>query len=150
MLFAVGVGNSVMVWLPPSMIRPILEALYSVNHMLPSGPGCMLDARLAAVGMGNSVMAPAGVILPTLFPLPSVNQTLPSGPAPIPPSAFSPPAVGTGYSVTTPAVVILPMLFATVSVNHRFPSGPAAISSRAPAAVGAGDPGMGAPVGVLA
>src|SRR2546428_7213241 len=99
----------------------------------------MLDARLAAVGMGTSVMAPAGVILPTLFPLPSVNQTLPSGPAPIPPSAFSPPAVGTGYSVTTPAVGVLPMLLATVSVDHRVSSGPAALLSRPLAAVGTGD-----------
>src|SRR3989449_10728196 len=120
MLFAVGGGNSVMVSLPPTMIRPILEALYSVTHMLPSGPGCMLDARLAAVGMGNSVMAPADVILPTLFPLPSVNQTLPSGPAPIPPSAFSPPAVGTGYSVNTPAGGIFAKFPATVFLNHRY------------------------------
>ena len=77
-----GVGNSSS--MGPGVIRPILLALISVNHSLPSGPGAMPKGALVAVGTGNSVMAPAGVMRPIWLPSYSVNHRLPSGPGAMP------------------------------------------------------------------
>src|SRR5438309_107842 len=81
---------------PLVVIRPILLAVYSVNHRVPSGPAAISIGWLLAVEMGNSslaLMVPAVVIRPILLAPNSVNQILPSGPAVIPFGLLS--AVGT-------------------------------------------------------
>jgi hypothetical protein len=52
--------------LQPSPL-PILLAVNSVNHKLPSGPAVMPRGLLPAVGITYSVKIPAGVTFPILF-----------------------------------------------------------------------------------
>src|SRR5260370_3878278 len=110
-------------------ILAILFALFSVNHMLPSGPGAIPPGWLLGVGTLNSAIVPVIVIRPTLlmFAVYSVNHIVPSGPAR---RSFGPlAAVGTTNSVIVlpPPGVMLPILFVLYSVNHRLPSGPGAV-----------------------
>ena len=67
-----------------TLISPILLAVCSVNHRLPSGPVATPPGLLELVGTAYSVIAPPVVILAMLFPVSSVNQRLPLGPAAIP------------------------------------------------------------------
>src|SRR5258705_11751502 len=74
-----GKANSVMI--PTGVMRPIALPLYSVNHILPSGPAAIHSGLLKGVDTVNNVLLPVGVIRPIrLFPV-SVNQRLLSGPA---------------------------------------------------------------------
>jgi len=53
---------------PAVVIRPILLPPASANHSALSGPAAMPIAKLAAVGIGNSVTVPDVVIRPILLP----------------------------------------------------------------------------------
>ena len=59
------------------LTRPILEAVLSVNQILPSGPAMIRFGPLSLVGGLNSVITPAGVIFPIVEA--AVNHTLPRG-----------------------------------------------------------------------
>src|SRR5713226_9129492 len=82
-------------------IWPILLALFSVNHTLPSGPAVIRRGKLLKVGTVNSVIAPAVVIVPILLAEPSVNQRLPSEASVIPTGPLF--GVRSAYSVIAPA-----------------------------------------------
>ena len=121
-LFALGMLNSVIV--PPVVMRPILFAKSSTNHMAPSGPAVMTSGWLPAARR-NSVKVPAGVSRPTLSPFASVNHRLPSGPVAMPFGLLL--GVGTGKDETAPAVVMRPIELAAEFVNQSASSGPAAM-----------------------
>ena len=73
------VGSAYSVTEPNMVIRPILLAGVSVNHIAPSGPFVITEG-LFALGMGYSVNEPDVVIRPIFLPRLSVNQSAPSGP----------------------------------------------------------------------
>src|SRR5256712_9489964 len=90
---AVGNGNSVMVPVTgagltlgtagSAPIFAIFDALSSVNHILPSGPGATPPDWTSAVGTVNSAKLPA-IVIRAILSCPagaSENQILPSGPA---------------------------------------------------------------------
>jgi len=52
-----GDGTSNSANTPAGVILPILFAVYSVNHRLPSGPVTMSRGPLNAVGIWNSLIA---------------------------------------------------------------------------------------------
>ena len=92
---------------PLVVIRPILDARYSVNHNAPSGPGMMTRGELLGVGTVYSVTTPAVVMRPILLAAGMVNHSASSGPRMIPKGWLS--GVGRGNLVRTPAVVIRPI-----------------------------------------
>src|SRR5215470_13133079 len=133
---AVVIANS-LVTTPAVVIRPILLAVFSVNHRAPSGPAVMAEAPLEAVGIANSVMQIVGVVAqpaslvgssrPIWLAFGSANQRFPSGPAAMLLSVLKKPAFeGVGYSVTVPSVVTRQIceLFPAL-VNQSAPSEPA-------------------------
>src|SRR5262245_18376790 len=105
---------------PAGVIFASWPALYSVNHMLPSGPATMSNGNAPAAS-ANSLTAPPVVMRPMRLENDSVNHSAPSGPAAM---RFGP-ALGPVNSVTTPVVgLIRPIWFALDSANHSAPSGP--------------------------
>src|SRR5215213_1236048 len=61
-------------------MRPIFDAVFSVNHRAPSGPVVTKKGLLLSVGVGNRVTVPEVVIRPIFDVMLSVNQRAPSGP----------------------------------------------------------------------
>src|SRR5262249_52373952 len=126
-LFAVGMGNSVMVFGAPGLMRPMFPPVTSVNHRFPSGPVVMPPGVPCTVGIGNSLMVfgLSGVIRPIWSPpsLPetndSANQMLPSGPIVMP---RAPCPLGMANSVIVLGLPgVMRPIFPVPSVNHRLP-----------------------------
>src|SRR5579884_2162440 len=92
---------------PNGVIEPILLPLFSVNHILPSGPEQIPVGLLPVVGMVYSVKVPPVVTFATLLVACSTNHRFPSEPAQIPAGEDEP--VGTVYSVIAPLQPTLPI-----------------------------------------
>src|SRR4051812_38424978 len=102
-----------------TVMRPMLLAPRSANHIFWFGPTTTPNGALFADGIGNSLRSPLMLIRPMLFPDISANQRFPSGPAVIPPLLRPPVVPVAGNSVNPPLVVRRPILFEPASVNQR-------------------------------
>src|SRR5262249_57739096 len=107
---------------PPVVMRPILLALYSVNHSAPSGPAAIPAVQAHPVATGYSVIIGfAGVafvgIRPILLALYSVNHSAPSGPTAILSGLLL--ALGVAYWVMAPPVGTRPIWLWLRSVRQR-------------------------------
>src|SRR5581483_2237780 len=127
-------GNSWM--LPPGVTTPIWFALYSLNHMSPSGPSAICHGWEPAVGVANSLITPLPEMTPTLLVPISVNH-IPPGPAAMPVS--SAPALGSAYSWNLCVrTAKRPILFPSSSATQSVSCGPAAIATGYEPLVGIG------------